>query len=53
LTNGKIKGNEFEYTYDLGGRTVKHNGKLIAEDKIEIRVSGDVPEREYTITRAR
>ena len=53
LTGGKISGNEFEYTYHASGYTIKHNGKLVEEDKIEIKSSGDLGEREYTLTRVK
>ena len=52
IANGKIKGKEFEYTFEIDYNTMKHKGKLVG-DKIVITTTGDYGEREITMTRVK
>ncbi len=52
VANGKIIGDEFEYSIDIDGSIIKHKGKLV-EGKIEIKSSGDYGESEFKMTRVK
>ncbi len=49
IQNGKIKGDEFEYTIEIDYSTHKHKGKLV-DGKLKIKSSGDYGELEFTMT---
>ena len=50
IANGKINGDEFEYTFELDYNTIKHKGKLV-DGKLVIKSSGSYGESEFTMTR--
>lgn len=50
IANGKITGDEFEYTFDIESNTIKHNGKLV-DGKLEIKSSGYYGDSEFIMTR--
>ena len=53
ISNGKIVGDEFEYTFEIDYTTMKHKGKLV-DGKLEIKSSGgDYGEFEFTMTRVK
>jgi hypothetical protein len=52
ISNGKINGDEFEYTFELDYNKFKHTGKLVA-GKLKIKSSGDYGESEFTLTRVK
>jgi len=52
IENGKIKGNEFEYTFDIDYNTMKHKGKLV-DGELVITTSGEYGDREYKMTRVK
>jgi len=50
IENGKINGDEFEYTFELDYNTMKHKGKLV-DGKLKIKSGGDYDDFEFTMTR--
>ena len=52
IANGKINGDEFEYTFYIDAYEMKHKGKLV-DDKLIIKSSGDYGESEITMTRVK
>ena len=48
FTGGKISGNDFEYSFDIDGYTIKHTGKLV-EGEIKIKSTGDYGDSEFTM----
>jgi hypothetical protein len=53
ISNGKIVGDEIEYTFEIDYTTMKHKGKLV-DGKLEIKSSGgDYGEFEFTMTRVK
>jgi len=52
IQNGKIDGDEFEYTIEIDYSTSKHKGKLV-DGKLEIKSSGDYGDFEFKMTRVK
>lgn len=52
ISNGKINGDEFEYTFEIDYSKLKHEGKLV-DGKLKIKSSGDYGESEFTMTRVK
>ena len=52
ITDGKINGNEFEYTFEIDYNKLKHVGKLV-DGELKIKMSGDYGESEITMTRVK
>lgn len=53
FSGGRIEGDEFEYEFDVLGRTYEHRGKLINDDEITITsTSDDGSESQLTLRRA-
>lgn len=50
ITDGKITGDEFEYSFLIDYNTIKHKGKFV-DGKLEIKTSGSYGESEFTMTR--
>jgi len=50
IANGKITGDEFEYTFEIDYNTIKHKGKLV-DGKLEIKSSGYYGDFEFPMTR--
>jgi len=50
IANGKITGDEFEYSFEIDYNTMKHKGKLV-DGKLEIKSSGSYGESEFKMTR--
>lgn len=50
IANGKITGDEFEYTFEIDYNTYKHKGKLV-DGKLKIKSGGPNGEIEITMTR--
>lgn len=50
IQNGKVTGDEFEYSYDIGSMVIQHKGKLEGE-VIKIKSKSERGEREITLTR--
>ena len=51
ITDGAIKGNEFEYKFELDYNTIKHTGKLV-DGKLKIKSGGDY-EMEFEMTKVK
>lgn len=49
ISNGKIKGTEFEYTFELNYYTIKHEGKLV-DGELKMKSITDEGESEFTMT---
>ena len=49
IYDGKIKGNEFEYKFELNYYTIKHVGKLV-DGELKIKSISDNGESEFTMT---
>jgi len=49
ISNGTIKGNEFEYTFEIEYNTLKHKGKLEGGD-LKMTMTSDNGETEFTMT---
>ena len=49
FTDGKIKGNTFEYKFEIEGYSIIHKGKVINDNEIKINSSGDFGDHEYII----
>ena len=52
ISNGKIEGNLFSYTFYIDTNEMKHEGKLV-DGKLIIKSSGDYSESEFTMTRVK
>ncbi len=52
ISDGKINGDEFEYTFDIDYNKLKHVGKLV-DGELKIKSSGDYGESEFTMTRVK
>ena len=52
ISNVKIVGDEFEYTFEIEYSTMKHKGKLV-DGKLEIKSSGEYGDNEFTMTRVK
>ncbi len=50
ITDGKITGDEFEYSFLIEYNTIKHKGKVI-DGKLIIKTSGSYGDSEFTMTR--
>lgn len=50
ITNGKISGDEFEYSFQIDNNTMKHKGRLV-DGKLEIMSSGYYGDFEFEMTR--
>src|SRR6056297_1688623 len=51
IYNGKIKGNAFEYYFDLNYNPIKHEGKLV-DGELKVKSTSDNGDMEFTMTRA-
>ena len=49
IYNGIIKGDEFEYNFELNYNTIKHEGKLV-DGELKIKSISDNRESEFTMT---
>ena len=52
FADGKVSGTQIEYTLDIQGMKIKHNGTLDG-DKINMKSSGDYGESEFVLTRVK
>lgn len=52
IENGKINGDEFEYTIEIDYATSKHKGKFV-DGKLQIKSTGDYGEFDFTMTRVK
>jgi hypothetical protein len=52
ISEGKITGNEFEYTFEIDYYKMKHEGKLV-DGKLKIKSSGEYGESEIEMTRVK
>ena len=52
ISNGKVNGDEFEYTFELDYNTIKHTGKLV-DGKLKIKSGADYGDSEFTMTRVK
>lgn len=52
ISEGKINGDEFEYTFEIDYNKLKHVGKLV-DGKLLIKSSGAYGESEFTMTRVK
>lgn len=50
ISDGKISGDEFEYSFQIDSNTLKHKGKLV-DGKLEIKSSGYYGDFEFEMTR--
>ena len=50
IYNGKIKGDEFEYAFQIDYNELKHAGKWV-DGKLEVKSSGDYGKGKFTMTR--
>ena len=53
LTNIKISGNEFEYTFEIEGYEIIQKGEVINDDEIKITYEDDSGENEITLKRVK
>lgn len=52
ISNGKVSGNTFEYTFELDYQKIGHKGKLV-DGKLMINTSGAYGEREFVMTKVK
>jgi hypothetical protein len=53
FSDGRLRGDEFEYRFDVWGRTYEHEGRLVGDDTIEITSTrDDGEESRLTLRRA-
>ena len=52
FTDGKISGNEIEYSMDMQGMVIKHKG-TIDGDKINMKSTSDFGDNEFIMTRVK
>jgi len=52
ISEGKIDGDEFEYTFEIDYYKMKHEGKLV-DGKLKIKSSGEYGESEFEMTRVK
>jgi len=51
FSGGKVKGDEFEYSFYMEGYKIEQKGKLINDDEIEITYQDDYGENTIKLTR--
>jgi hypothetical protein len=51
FTDGKVNGEMFEYKFEIEGYSITHKGKLLNDNEIQIKSSGDYGENEMIIKR--
>ncbi len=49
ISEGVVKGDEFEYSFYIENSLIKHKGKLV-NGELKIKSSGDYGESEFTMT---
>lgn len=49
ISNGTIKGNEFEYTFEIEYNTLKHKGKLV-DGELKMTMTSNNGDTEFTMT---
>ena len=52
FSDGKVSGDQIEYTLDIQGMKITHKGTL-DEDKIHVKSSGDYGDSEFVLTRVK
>ncbi|NQU54898.1 MAG: hypothetical protein HQ522_20445 [Bacteroidetes bacterium] len=49
FADGKVNGDTFEYKFEIEGYSITHKGKVLNDNEIQIKSSGDYGENEYVI----
>jgi hypothetical protein len=53
LSDGRVRGDEFEYRFEVWGHSYQHEGRLVGDDEIEITSTrDDGEEAQFTLRRA-